>query len=211
MEWVEKGNKVKVILVSAICLGLLVIFVYSGYIWKNYGVDPIEQINSIIHSSDNEDYIPPIESENQNESPGNTVGGGSSGGGDGGSSRDGENSLTGCVISRVSYSLENLKKTESCNSYDGEICIDKTITCSVEIYNLDLVSEGFFDLELFFVESWKSINEAIERRQKSLIILPSTFELFNETLNIQSSGADGIANKIINCFYDTLNNPIKEC
>ena len=212
MEGVEKGNKVKVILTSAICLGLIIMLVYSSYLWKTQGANPIEQVGSIFNKASNGDYAPPVEPGNLDYIPEDSAGGGGSGNGGGGSGGSSSGSLlAGCSVSSILYSLEDITKKEVCNSYVDEICVDKTISCSAEIHNREPSSELFFVLELSFVENEKSVSEAIERRTKELSIAPSSFEIYNETLTIQSSGADGIANNIINCFYNTAGSPTKEC
>ena len=215
MEEVGKRNKIKIVLVSAISLGLLIIIFYSAYIWITQEVNPIEQVDSLFNKADNEDYIPPL-NEDSNEPSGNSVGSGSSGtgagGGGGSGSSGGDGSLlTKCSVPSILYSLEDITKEEICNLQVDGICVDKTISCSAEIHNGDPFDELFFALQLSFVENEKSMSEAIERRTKELTIAPSSFEIYNETLTIQSSGTEGIANKVINCFYNTVGSPTKEC
>jgi len=132
-------------------------------------------------------------------------------GGSGGEAGGGELSpITGCTISQSSYSLENIQINQVCNAYSGQICIDKTITCSIEINNLDFEIKGNFNLEMFFVEAGKLKSDALEARNSEFIIDPGEFQLYEETLNIQGSGENDPSNKEITCFYNTLETPRRE-
>lgn len=115
-----------------------------------------------------------------------------------------------CRMRQISYSLINFNETTNCNQYQGEVCVDKTITCSIEIHNRDNEVGGVFELEFLFVEEGGNIGEPIERKTSEFFLEPLDYGVFEDSANIQSSGENGLANKEINCFYNTLKVPEKE-
>lgn len=115
-----------------------------------------------------------------------------------------------CRMQQISYSLINFNETSNCNQYEGEICIDKTITCSIEIHNRDDEVRGIFELELLFVEEGGNRENPIERKTSEFFLEPLNYWIFEDSIDLQSSGEDGFANKEIDCFYNTLEVPEKE-
>jgi hypothetical protein len=198
-----------------IVLGLII--ASTIYFLKAPGDNSLKSlINSIISDSEKNNENPPQEfASNGDESEisdgsGNTKSSSSGSGTGSGGSESSENN-NGCFKKQISYSLVNPKTNSTCNEYDGEICIDKTIKCSVEINNRDQEFEGIFKVEMDFVEKGKDrATSLIETRTKETRIPPLGMEVFEETLNLQSTGQDGIANKGVDCFYNTLENPYAE-
>lgn len=153
-------------------------------------------------------------SENQNDGlgiiqPPDASGEGSGGGGSKGSSGSGGASES--CTRQAYHSVINLQKYTDCNSYDGEICIDKSVTCSAEIHNDDSTLSGDFRVELSFVEDGKSNGEAVKKVEKTFNIATKSFAQFEEYTRIQSTGVDGAANKLINCAYSILSTPSESC
>lgn len=119
-------------------------------------------------------------------------------------------SSSNCVVEKISYSLMNSDKITTCNQYQEEICIDKTVECSIEIHNRDSEVSDLFEVELIFLEEGETKEEPIDIKISSFTPQPQDFKIFRESINVQSTGEDGVANKNINCFFNTLKVPTKE-
>jgi hypothetical protein len=136
------------------------------------------------------------------ESSSGGSGGSSSGGG--GSEEQAQSGQT-CYTRQLTYTIKNNFKNETCNFYDNQSnCIDKTVFCSAEIENIDSVP-GDFTVRLVFVEDRKDketeyFGEVIE----SFNLNPLQTYTMSSQENIQSIGQEGLANKIINCFFNTV-------
>jgi len=134
----------------------------------------------------------------------------SSGSSSGGSSSSSEGlSTPDCETEPLSYSLLAINKTETCNSEQNEICLDKTILCSLDVRNRDKKAAGNFKIELKFLQEGGSISEPIEKIVHLVFLEPEAQEHLEDSTTIQSTGEEGIANKNINCFYNTLEVPEK--
>jgi len=116
-----------------------------------------------------------------------------------------------CSMKQISYSLENFNKTSICNINQSGICWDKTVICSVEINNLDNEISGTFKIELMFLEKGgNKETDGFDITSSDFLLSPKQSEIFLHSTNIQSTGEDGLANKEISCFYNTLEIPKKE-
>ena len=124
-------------------------------------------------------------------------------------STDGQSSGTECYEGQISYSITNFNVTSICNAYDEEICLDKTVICSIEIHNMDDDISGFFEIKLLFVEEGGNLENPIDEKTSRFFLEPQDYNLFEDSINIQSSGQGGLANKEITCFYSTLEVPKK--
>ncbi len=129
--------------------------------------------------------------------------------GRGGGSDTGDTPILECETTEISYSLIDLNKTQICNENQSEICINKTIECYVKIQNREEQTSGFFEVELRFIEEGEDEDNPIEIKSSRFSLHPKGEEIFEETITIQSSGIDGIANKNINCFYNAIEVPLK--
>ena len=138
---------------------------------------------------------------------GGVSGGGDSGGGGGGGA--GESSSQNCIAQQIAYSMLGFNKTEICNNYEGEICTDKTVYCSIEIQNRD-DAEGNFETGLYFVEKYKQIAENFDLITRIFSLGANEIYEFSDSTQIHSTGEDGLANKEINCYYVSLKAPVKE-
>jgi len=139
----------------------------------------------------------------------NPESGGGSGGNVGGGTETSSEII--CTEKQISYSMENLNKTSVCNANQDGICTDKTVSCSVEIHNLDNDVGGIFKLELIFLkEGGNKLTDGFDITPLELSVNPKQSQIFSHSTNIQSTGTNGTANKEINCFYNTLEVPRKE-
>jgi hypothetical protein len=137
-------------------------------------------------------------------------GSGGGGGGGGGSSETGGNSESNCNIIPILYAISNINRIYNCNEYDGEICLDKMVTCSAEIRNNNNALGGNFELKLYFVEDGKDQSQALKSTSFSYNLGPSEYASMQDYARITSVGIDGAANKDINCLFNTLNVPEEE-
>ena len=140
-------------------------------------------------------------------------GGGGGNGGAGGASASGatsSSSASNCIENQIPFSTTGFDVNSVCNSQNQNgFCIDKTVTCSILITNLDNGFGGVFKVEFKFFAEEDNSN-----------ILYSTLSEFNleageqhnflEFYNVQSEGQDGIANKELTCFYATVSIPKKQ-
>jgi hypothetical protein len=212
----QKGglSENKTTLLISITIVLILIFITMIYFWKTTGKNPvatlIEKASEIVSGSENSNNNP---SQNNPTNPGSGGGSGSSGGGGtggGSSTSSGEEPSTGetsnCFTRQISYSLENVREEETCNLYEGEICLDKTIKCSIEVHNSDKEITGIFKMQLNFAQNGINLDTKIQ----NLTIGPSQFEIFEATTHLQSTGLEGQANKHTDCLFNTLEIPTKE-
>jgi len=128
---------------------------------------------------------------------------------EGGSSSSSSGGSENCISEQISYSMINFNKTETCNNYNGEVCIDKTVLCKVDIQNRD-EAVGDFEVGLFFVERYKEMSENFDVKIRIFQLGAGENYFFNDTTNIQSLGEDGLANKGINCYFISMVVPTKE-
>jgi len=137
---------------------------------------------------------------------GGTGGGGSAIGGVAGSS----GSTSGCATQQISYSAANFNANSVCNNQDENgFCIDKTVTCSITINNLDGEIGGIFEISFKFFEQGNSGN-ILFSTSSELFLEPGEQHTFEGIFNVQSQGEQGDANKDLTCFYNTINIPRKE-
>ncbi|MBU0894693.1 MAG: hypothetical protein KKF48_00315 [Nanoarchaeota archaeon] len=135
----------------------------------------------------------------------------SSGGGGGGESSSSESSSLDleCTGKEISYSIINKNKTSICNYYSGDICIDKTVNCYAEIYNRDTTINGLFKIELRFLKEEENQENALEIITKEFFLNAQEHYVFEDYINIQSTGENGSANKEIYCFFNSIIIPRK--
>ena len=147
---------------------------------------------------------------NGEEVPTSSLSGSSGGAGGGGGGSGGSSSGKSCDSRPAYHSIININREYNCNSYDGEICVDKTITCSAEIHNDDQSISGNFVVELSFVEDGKNINDPIKKTDFTFNLGFDGFAPMQDYVRVQSTGIDGTANKDINCFYNVINIPSEQ-
>jgi len=125
-------------------------------------------------------------------------------------SRDTGEEDSNCQIKQITYSMINFNKSSVCNQQQENICIDKTVSCSIEVHNRDDGVQGFFEIELRFIKEGGEKEDAFEVKISEFSLSPETSKFVTGSTNIQSQGIDGLANQQINCFYNTLEVPQKE-
>ena len=208
----EKKGRTKAILLTIIGIILVLIIISLIYIWKAPEENPIKKIiNSIIPLSNNaddqsdENANPDYEGEISSSDGGSGEGG--SGGGSGGGGED-TPGTPGCQKKQIPYSMVNVKESSNCLEEIAGICINKNVFCSIEIHNRDSVNVGEFKVKLSFAVEGEQGELESDIREFSLNPIESY--LFEKSKNIQSTGENGPANKQINCFYNTLENPSAE-
>ena len=208
MDNFYKKGAIKTILVTSIAIVIVLTIGATIYVWQATGKNPLRQISEIFLGN-------PENNENTNEdNMGSSSSGGSSdssSGSSGGSGGGGESSSSGgtpfCVTRNIAHSLVNREEINICNTEENGICINKTTNCSIEIHNNDAELEGTFNISLNFLnESGFSVKSS----SKEFVLGPSEKGIFQETLDIESTGINGQANQEIKCFFNTVEVPEKE-
>lgn len=185
-----------------------ILFLITGEEGQN---NIIENAQRIFTNKDNNKNPETNNNLNNPEKPTTSgSGGGSSGGGSGGSSGGESGPPPSCENTiEITYGLINYNKTEICNQNQSQICENKTVNCKIDIQNRDNSIGGIFEVELRFVEEGQSQENYIESKISQINIGPGEIKPFEESLNLQSTGQVGIANQVINCFYNTIEVPVQ--
>ena len=87
----------------------------------------------------------------------------------------------------------------NCVSY----CVDKSISCSLDLTNLDNGDQGSWTINFLFYEQGKS--NSIEEKEVSQFLYPQTTKTFTGVTRIQGSNLDDNANKDLACNYQRIN------
>lgn len=107
---------------------------------------------------------------------------------------------------QFSYALKNRNIISKCIEADGDICIKKTINCSVTVKNLEDTFSGLFKMKLSFLEN----NALFQESYKEKELGPEESETMSTILEIKSSGEEGRANKELSCEITPIEIPKKE-
>lgn len=208
-EEVKQPSHVKAVLLTLIGV-VIVVMILVVYISYSTGTPLSDSFKEVLLNNGAE--VPLTNPGSNLPNPGaSSPAGSASGGGSGGSSSDSGTSQTSfCTYQKVSYSLKNPFTNSTCNAYSNETCIDKTVSCSIEVYNRDLEISGVFTIEGYFVADGTSrfdsqiseINLAPEQSKKVYAL--------SEIHSTPSLGDPGLADKDINCFFNTIEVPEKE-
>lgn len=75
----------------------------------------------------------------------------------------------GCTLQQVSYGLKNFRKNETCNSYSGEDCVDKSYYCSLDIVNIDSNVAGTFGVNFILKIDGQSRETNVVSDRKSVV------------------------------------------
>lgn len=89
-----------------------------------------------------------------------------------------------------------------------EYCVDKTISCSLDLKNLDNEKQGSWTIKFNFYDT--SSRNTIIAKDTTLSLYPQTQKTFVGTARITSQGADGNADKDIGCNYVESSIPTKQ-
>lgn len=128
-----------------------------------------------------------------------------------------------CESREISYYIDNFVLNYNiCNEYQDickkytlgictdktTFCVDRTISCSLNLKNLDSEKSGTWTIRFNFYEI--GTETAIKTDDISLFIYPQTTWEFTGIGRIQSEGQNGDANKDIFCYYHRINLPTKQ-
>ncbi len=199
----NKGVMFIVLIFILILLAGLFFFTKSNQISKDS--DGVED-NSI---NNQEDGIGNSRTNNNVDNTQTETEVGDTGGGGGEEANREPPSELDCPTIQITYSMINLNKTSVCNQNQSGICINKTVNCYIEIHNRETQGGGFFKVELRFLEEGKNKEDALKVKTSRFFLDAQQQEIFEEIITVQSFGEDGVANKKINCFFNTLEVPVK--
>ncbi|MEK6926153.1 MAG: hypothetical protein AABW50_02655 [Nanoarchaeota archaeon] len=209
----KKGSAKKTI-IAIICLISVLIIALIIYFLSSQNSPVRNFIEKTAGFEKPFDYVPESEKDvdirDVPDVPTGSSGGGSGGGGSSSSSSSGSGGSpeSNCSTQEISYSLEDPDKIETCNKYNGIICEDKTVSCSIKIRNRDQNLAGLFKVSMTFIPNGET--NSVGAKNIEISINPLNSYTFTDSINIQSIGQSGNANKAINCFYNTVEVPVGE-
>jgi len=188
-------------LLAIILLGMVYIYIQLNIM----GIDPLSDFTGKILENVGEiaDNPRPGDIEYLEDADKHSAGGA----GDedlGGSGRTPDQDSTGsqitCVIEPLPYALKKPTTLETCNSYSGESCVDKTVICKVEAHNLEYANSGDFEIKTSIVnESYGEVYSTSETK----VILPQSHQEYTAQESFQGENAD----QILTCFFNTISVP----
>ena len=113
-----------------------------------------------------------------------------------------EVSESGCILEQVAFSLKNFYEYSTCNTFQGGICIDRNVICSLEVENFDPALGGNF--EILFKVSKNVEGSLIEIESSTMTNFVEALEVitFEKIFNIQGIGIEGDANQAVTCSFD---------
>lgn len=91
----------------------------------------------------------------------------------------------------------------NCETY----CADKTISCSLDLRNLDNEERGTWGIE--FTYTIAGTSKVVGEKRITKFLYPKTTEKVGTMINIQSQGVGGEANENIRCSYNVYSTPTK--
>jgi hypothetical protein len=130
---------------------------------------------------------------------------------------------TECENKNIAYSIDNFrivanncnKEQDVCNKYflgicsdKTTFCVDRTISCSLELRNLDSEERGVFTVRFNFYEVGTS--NAVKNEDASNLVYAQTTNTLTGVARITSEGIKGDANKQLSCSYAVPNIPTKQ-
>ena len=113
----------------------------------------------------------------------------------------------GCTLQQIAYAIGNLVKNQTCNAYQNERCVDKTIKCTADVINLDYDVSGIFEVKFLFLDQEKTMEDAFDSTSSSQTLQPREEKVFYSQTQITDPE---LAAKDTACFYQTMNVPKKE-
>lgn len=144
----------------------------------------ISEKDIVVDSDKNTDEIGESESEEQEGGEQGTESG-AGGGGGGGSDSSGGTSENECEDVQVPYGLKDFSQEETCNEYDGGICIDKDISCSLTVHNLHSNIGGIFKIKFALFK--KSSSEILDYSTTDVFLEPNKLERREFVFNLKNS------------------------
>lgn len=158
-----------------------------------------------------ETNLPPSEKADGETSVTSSGGGGGGGGGGGTTNEDTETQTPPQqTCGQVAYSLTNPLKQEICQTYDGQICTQKQVTCGIDAKNLDIEATGEFEIEISLTPT-QNTSEVIAHFEQTKTVSPQEKETFTQQFTVTSTEAQGNANTESTCFYNTIRIPQALC
>lgn len=86
-------------------------------------------------------------------------------------------------------------------------CIDQTMGCSLILKNLDNEKGGVWEVTFSYDTSAK---QTVKTQAIPIFLYPQTEQTFSSTINLQSSGVEGDANKDLTCYRQVTKTPTKQ-
>ena len=108
----------------------------------------------------------------------------------------------GCNQVQIPYALENLEVISTCNTFEEEVCTDKTTSCSLDVTNLHNTAGGQFTITFSYVDA-NQRTYIIDTETLSHNIAPQETLIFESEINVQSQGSEGNANRETTCSFSS--------
>jgi len=126
----------------------------------------------------------------------------SNGGGSGGGGSTGGNN---CEEIQISYSFTNIQSDSNCETFSGQTCTSKSLSCSVNVNNLDTTTSDDFTISFIYHNSDDRDDIVLTETQTTTILAENSASLSSVT---SISGED--ADKDISCIVRSVTIPTKE-
>jgi hypothetical protein len=130
---------------------------------------------------------------------------------------------TECEDKNIAYSIDNFRivayncneEQDICTKYilgicssKTTFCVDKTVSCSLDLRNLDNEERGTFTVKFSFID--QNSKNTIKTQNSAKLVYAQSTEDITGTGRIISEGVDGDANKQISCAYEPIDLPTKQ-
>jgi len=130
---------------------------------------------------------------------------------------------TVCESKEIPYSINNfIMNYETCNEYQDvcnkyilgicsdktTFCVDKSVSCSLDLKNLDNEEGGAWTIRFKFYE--RGTDTTIKNDDVTNYLYPQSSKQFIGNVRITSEGVEGNANKKITCVYQQVDLPKKQ-
>jgi hypothetical protein len=127
-----------------------------------------------------------------------------------------------CEQKDIPYAIDNFRFVSStCNQYreicqkyflglcteKTVFCVDRTVSCALDLRNLDTEERAYFTIRFNFFERGSS--SYIKYNEDSKLVYAQSSRAFTGTVRISSDGEDGDANKEISCNHVIMQRPTK--
>ncbi len=112
-----------------------------------------------------------------------------------------------CKEISYSYALKDLNVLSVCNNLQNNICVDKEVDCSIDVYNLE-GNGGVFAVNFVFFERGGD-GTPLYSVVKEYFVGSLSNVVFEGSFSVQSEGESGNANKNIDCWALTDKTPVK--
>jgi hypothetical protein len=137
-------------------------------------------------------------------------GSGGSGGGGGGSGGAAGAGNVVCNDVQISYALKNFNTTQECKKMTSGVCIEKMVTCTVDVHNLDDEGGGNFNIMIRIQKEEIGVVNEIDSKIITKGVESRKIVIFKGEFKVVSTGFEGNANKKLKCGFNTIKVPTKE-